>query len=100
MNRRFLPTELFAIRNQISIRAVIENLLRIPTKEIEGVLRFLCPCCHEFQTGVNPKTNLSRCFRCERNFNTIEIVMADQSKTFVESVKFLQEHLSNSMQLS
>lgn len=90
MVRRFSDEELYQLRNGIPIPKVIDDLLGIPCKEIEGIYRFLCPLCGEFQTAVNPKTNLSRCFRCRRNFNTIEIVMADRKVPFVEGVKILQ----------
>jgi hypothetical protein len=45
----------------------------------KGCFRFLCPLCNGFDTAVNPKTNLARCFRCEKNFNTIDLVMFLQS---------------------
>lgn len=91
MTRRFSDEELHAIRNFIPIRLVIEQLLEIPSKEIEGCYRFLCPVCNEFQTGVNQRTNLSRCFRCQRNFNTIELIMEDRKMPFVQSVRMLQK---------
>ena len=94
MERRFSAEELGAIRNDISIRIVIEELLRLPNKEVEGVFRFLCPVCAEFQTAINNLTNLSRCFRCQKNFNTIELVMQEQKVSFVEAVKLLQARLT------
>lgn len=89
MERRFSADQLQAVRNVISIRFVIENILEIPSKEVEGVFRFVCPCCQESQTAVNPATNLSRCFLCKKNFNAIEIYMADRHAGFVEAVKAL-----------
>ena len=56
----------------------------------EGCFRFLCPLCNGYDTAVNPKTNLARCFRCEKNFNTIDLVMLVRQADFVHSVKFLQ----------
>jgi hypothetical protein len=50
----------------------------------------MCPLCQEFNTAVNPKTNLARCFTCEKNFNTIDLVMLIRQTDFVHSVKFLQ----------
>ena len=93
MERRFSNEELYLIRNIIPVRLVIADILCIPAKEVEGVFRFVCPCCNESQTAVNPGTNLSRCFLCQKNFNTIEIVMADQRVGFVEAVKTLRSHL-------
>lgn len=89
--RRFSEVELKRLRNELPIREVIERLLQLPAKEVEGVYRFLCPLCGEFQTGLNPKSNLARCFRCQRNFNPIELVMAERGLNFVESVKLLRD---------
>jgi hypothetical protein len=91
--KRFTSEELVAIRNELPIRWIIESFLRIHAKESEGIFRFVCPKCGEMQTAVNPKTNLSRCFLCEKNFNTLEIVMEDRRIDFVHSVKLLQVEL-------
>lgn len=96
MSQRFSSEELHALRNRVSVRVLIESL-GIPHKEIEGVFRFLCPKCREFQTAVNPKTNLSRCFRCQENFNTIELVMKDRQISFVESVRLLKQLFGKSL---
>ena len=98
MQQRFSAEELWVLRNKISIAELIRDTLKIPSKTVEGVFRFLCPVCGEFQTGVNPRTNLSRCFRCQRNFNSIEIVMQDYHLTFVESVKFLKALMGHNYQ--
>ena len=90
MGKRFSSKELYKLRNSIPIHVLIETELGIPAKISEGIFRFLCPLCNEFQTAVNPKTNLSRCFRCEKNFNTIDLVMTCRSIGFVDSVKYLQ----------
>ena len=45
--------------------------------------------------ATNPKTNLARCFRCERNFNTIDMVMICNGLRFVEGVKYLKTILNN-----
>lgn len=87
----FTEEELRRVRNGIEVRTVIETLLQLPTKEVEGVWRFLCPECGEFDTRVNPRTNLARCFRCARNFNPIELLMAEKGLSFVQSVTLLLE---------
>jgi hypothetical protein len=69
---------------------LIEKTLSIPCQMAKGCFRFLCPLCNRFDTAVNPKTNLGRCFRCEKNFNTIDLVMLIRQVDFVHSVKFLQ----------
>ena len=89
MKKRFSSHELFELRNAIPVRRLIRDELQIPSKISEGVFRFLCPVCHEFQTATHPATNLARCFRCEKNFNTIDLVMAVKGLDFKESVVFL-----------
>lgn len=87
--RHFSKDTLKRLRNAVPIRGVIEILLQLPSKEVEGVYRFLCPHCKEFDTRINPESNLARCFRCKKNFNPIELLMADRGLNFVESVKLL-----------
>ncbi|MDM8537718.1 CHC2 zinc finger domain-containing protein [Desulfobacterales bacterium HSG17] len=89
--KRFSDKELFELRNFFPIAVLIEQRLLIPSKISEGYFRFLCPLCSEFQTSTNPTTNLARCFRCEKNFNTIDLVMICRKIGFVESVKYLQK---------
>lgn len=93
--RRFTSHQLYMLRNDIPIDALIEKALYIPSRVADGYFRFLCPSCKEFNTAVNPETNLARCFRCEQNFNTIELVMAIRKLNFVESVRFLQDYHKN-----
>jgi hypothetical protein len=84
---------LFALRNEINVQWLIEKTLRIPCRVADGCFRFLCPLCNGFDTAVNPKTNLARCFQCEKNFNTIDLVMLVKNAQFVDSVMFLQSIL-------
>lgn len=95
MIRRYTSQELFDLRNRVPIRYIIEKLLDIPTRNAGGVFRFRCPQCASFQTSVNPKTNLARCFDCAINFNTIEMVMIVKGIKFTQSVKLLQHILSD-----
>jgi hypothetical protein len=88
----FTSHELHILRNDIPIDALIETALCIPSRIAEGYFRFLCPLCKEFSTAVNARTNLARCFRCEENFNTIDLVMTIMKLDFVESVRFLQDY--------
>ena len=93
MKKRFSSRELFELRNNIPMEMLIKDSLQLPSKISEGVFRFLCPVCNELQTGINPATNLARCFRCEKNFNTIDLVMLVKKMGFKESVLFLQNLL-------
>ena len=89
-HRCFSSSQLYALRNQIGVQGLIEKTLHVPCRMEKGCFRFLCPLCNRFDTAVNPKTNLGRCFRCEKNFNTIDLVMLIRQVDFVHSVKFLQ----------
>ena len=89
MHKKFTQKELYEIRNFIPINDLIREL-KIPFKVSEGYFRFLCPICKEFQTATKTETILARCFRCERNFNTIDLVLICQRFSFVDAVRFLQ----------
>jgi len=88
--RRFSSSLLYALRNQINVQGLIEKNLCIPCRVEKGCFRFLCPLCSGFDTAVNPKTNLARCFQCGKNYNTIDLVMLTRKLSFIDSVRFLQ----------
>ena len=100
MKKQFSADQLRALRNEIPIDRLIEEELSIPAKRSEGVFRFLCPICNEFQTAVKPATNLARCFRCEMNFNTIEITMRVKNIGFRETATYLTDILHANKRLS
>jgi DNA primase len=87
--RRISPERLALLRNRVSIDQVIQLELKLPTKYREGCLRFVCPRCGEFNTATNPKTNLARCFTCQKNYNTIDIIMTVQGLNFLQAVEKL-----------
>jgi hypothetical protein len=89
----FSKSLLYTLRNEIDVRMLIEKTLRIPCRVTQGCFRFMCPLCGGFDTAVNPKTNLARCFACKKNFNTIDLVMLIRQTDFVHSVKFLKSIL-------
>ena len=93
MSQYFTRQLLFRLRNEIPIAELIADHLDWPSKYREGRFVFVCPRCGEMLSGVNPNTNLSRCFRCEENFNTIDFVMLTTKRDFVETVEFLYELL-------
>ncbi|RMG22989.1 MAG: hypothetical protein D6724_09325 [Armatimonadetes bacterium] len=90
MARYFTRRQLFRLRNEIPIEDLLRRL-EWPCKEREGRFCFVCPRCRESVTGVNERTNLGRCFRCEENFNPIDLVMMVREIDFVEAVHFLEE---------
>ena len=87
---RYSGTELRKLRNEIPIADLIENVLHLPCKFVDDYFRFLCPICNEFLTATNPKTNLGRCFYCEKNFNPIDIVIIVKRYNFPEPVEYLR----------
>jgi DNA primase len=89
MTQRYSKERLRMLRNDIPISRLISEFLRLPCKVSEGYLRFLCPLCSEFNTATNPKTNLARCFRCRKNFNPIDMVMAVKSCNFRDAVEMI-----------
>lgn len=91
--QRFSSRELFILRNAIPIDRLIRAMPSLAAKEIEGTFRFLCPRCSGFDTATNPKTNLARCFRCNRNYNTIDLVIQVKGLNFKEAVGLLSSHL-------
>ena len=91
MHRRYTPHLLRALRNDVDIDHLIADVLDWPSKTSEGQFRFLCPVCSEFNSATNPRTNLARCFRCEKNFNPIDIVMTVERVSFLEAVGLLRQ---------
>lgn len=89
MGQRYSKEILRKLRNDIPVDFVIADLLKQPNKISEGYFRFLCPNCGEFNTAVNPKTNLGRCFSCEKNFNPIDLVMSVKTYSFTQAVEYL-----------
>ena len=93
-----IPSEkLRRIRNDVAVGDVLRGL-GVPTKLREGYLRFLCPLCGEFNTATNPRTNLARCFRCKRNFNTVDLTMIVTHASFLEAVGQLEARLTSPWQ--
>jgi DNA primase len=89
---RISDAHLRRLRNEIPIRAII-TALDLPTREVEGLFRFLCPRCNEFHTATNPRTNLARCFRCAENYNPIDLVMTVRRLDFLEAVRYLSSRV-------
>ena len=83
-----MKEELNKLKNNLPVKWVIQKLLL--RKEIEGDLRFLCPLCQELQTYINPRENLARCFRCKKNLNPIDLMMAEKDLNFLAAIEFLQ----------
>ncbi len=88
MTKFFTRHQLYKMRN-IPLADVL-TILEWPHKTRDGRVCFVCPQCSESLTAINQRTNLGRCFRCEINFNPIDLVMIINGYDFVVAVQFLQ----------
>ncbi len=88
--KKFSSDELYLLRNEIPLTVLIQQGLNIESYSRHGRFCFQCPLCQEFNTTVNPKTNLAKCFSCQKMFNTIDLVMKVRHLDFVDSVRFLR----------
>ena len=84
----FSQQQLFQVRNEIDIDWLISDKLNLE-RQFNGMWRFCCPLCKQFNTATQKKTNLSRCFSCQKNFNTIDLVIYSKKINFIPSVNFL-----------
>ncbi len=89
----FSKQQLHNLRNNIPIANLINDVLSLKSI-FNGVWRFQCPLCQQFNTATKENTNLARCFSCQRNFNTIEITIYSKKWNFKQSVGFLLPYLS------
>lgn len=97
MTRRFSSRELSFLRNGIPVEQVIVSFLSLQYRRDSGNLRFACPLCGGFDTSILARNNLARCFACKRNFNPIEMVMEHLRLGFVESVNWLKDRNTRSV---
>lgn len=91
MKQRFTQDELYCLRNLIPIDWFIQKVLKLTVSLSGDVFRFQCPDCQQFDTAINPNTNLARCFVCKKNFNTIDLIIQIKKLSFVEAVTALQQ---------
>lgn len=91
MHQRTIITRdyLRRLRNEIDFGHLL-HYLRWSHQRIDGKLIFVCPQCSESHTSVNPKTNLARCFRCEKNWNPIDFTMEVYHIEFLDAVGQLE----------
>lgn len=84
----FTKQQLFQIRNEIDIDWLINDKLHLE-RQFNSIWRFQCPVCQQFNTAIQKKNNLARCFSCQKNFNTIDLVIYNKKVNFVPGVQFL-----------
>ena len=90
----FTKQQLFQVRNEINIDYLISDKLNLE-RQFNGMWRFRCPLCQQFNTATQKKTNLGRCFSCQQNFNTIDLVIYSKKINFVPAVQWLLSLLDN-----
>ena len=90
--KRYDDQLLRRLRNEIPTAWLIRRL-GWPCKIRDGRFVFLCPLCNESESGVNPRTNLGRCFKCDANFNPIDFTMHVKVVDFSQAVEFLKPYL-------
>ena len=91
----FTKQQLFQVRNSIDIDWLINDKLQIE-RQFNRLWRFQCPICQQFNTATQKKNNLARCFSCQQNFNTIDLVIYSKKVNFVPAVQSLLEKQSAS----
>jgi len=84
----FTTQQLYQVRNEIDIDWLINEKLDLE-RQFKSFWRFQCPVCRQFNTATQKKNNLARCFSCQKNFNTIDLVIYSKKMNFVPSVQFL-----------
>ena len=82
------------LRNDIPIDEVIVDLLNLEVQKNRKTISFRCPLCYNFHTATNHKTNLARCFDCQKNFNPIDMVITVGNCGFVDAVKILKDRIN------
>jgi hypothetical protein len=81
------------MRNVIPIDDMIKSVLNMEHRHREGHLRFLCPDCCDLHTSTNHKTNLARCFICQKNYNPIDLYMKVNRTDFKQATTVLSRML-------
>jgi hypothetical protein len=82
------------LRNDINFQSLFHRLGWPWKRRDDGVLQFVCPLCSESQTSVNPRTNLARCFRCDRNWNPIDFTIEVTRMDFLETIDYIESTLA------
>jgi len=93
MSNYYSANLLIMLRNKIPIDEVITDLLNLKVHNVNEIMRFRCPLCHNFHTATKHDTNLARCFDCQKNFNPIDLVMTVGKCSFVDAVQILKDRI-------
>ena len=90
LSRRISAGELRRLRNELPVEAVLVEL-RIESRARGRRREFRCPACGAFPATINSQANLLRCFRCGRNFNPIDLVIAHLKSGFLDAITTLEQ---------
>ena len=82
--------ELRRLRNDVPIEIVVQQL-RLERRMRGRRHEFHCTECGGFHGTIHEQANLARCFRCARNYNPIDLIMAVRRASFLEAVYELRE---------
>ena len=94
MSHHYSQSFLRMLRNEIPIDEVIVDLLNLEQRNNHKMLCFRCPLCQGFHTATNHKTNLARCFDCQKNFNPSDLIMTVGNCGFLDGVEFLKKRIN------
>ncbi len=81
--------DLCVLRNEVPVLTVLSRL-GIATRRRGARRSFRCPACQSCHATTVPRANLARCFACRRNFNPIDLVMAERRSTFLQAVRYVR----------
>ena len=84
--RTIPPEELRRLRNDVPVAAVVDEL-GLPTGKRGTRHTFRCPKCSTFHTNVIHRANVAHCFRCDRSYNPIDLVIATRGGLFLDAVR-------------
>jgi len=77
---------------KIPMTQLMSDVLKIPSQRIEEGIGFLCPKCKKIGIFLKYHTNKGICFKCDSNYNPIDLVMHEKELNFSDAVDFLNQH--------
>ena len=87
--RKITPEELRRLRNDVPVELVFDEL-RLDSRWRGQRREFRCPKCYGMHVAVHDRVNLARCFRCQRNYNPIDLLMLVPGLKFPDAIRHLR----------
>ncbi len=91
--KQITAEHLRSLRDDVAITEVLEAL-GVPTGRRGRRVTFRCLDCGRHDAVVTEERNFGYCFRCRTRFNTIDLVIAEGSYTFLEAIALLDSLLA------